>query len=169
MYEKNYGGSRNISGNLRVTAPLWNPSAPAKADLPAKPYTKAPPPPPPFSWSGFYVGANIGGAWARNGWRDPLFLTNFYNSNGVFIGGGQMGGNYQIGNFVIGGEWDFDWAPNNKDTRSLGSGLRGRCRGLAFIALRTSADGPSTVGSLTSHRHQSLDHDSGCPLRLCRR
>jgi hypothetical protein len=35
-------------------------------------------------------------------------LTNF-NNNGnssVFIGGGQFGVNYQIGNFVIGGEWD---------------------------------------------------------------
>jgi outer membrane immunogenic protein len=79
------------------------------ADLPAKPYTKAPPPPPTFSWTGFYVGAHIGGAWAHN-----LFLTNYYNNNGVFIRGGQTGGNYQIGNFVIGGEWDFDWAGNDK-------------------------------------------------------
>jgi len=77
---------------------------------------KAPPPPPPpvFSWTGFYIGANIGGAWANNNWRDTLFLTNFNNNNNaVFIGGGQIGGNYQIGNFVIGGEWDFDWAANN--------------------------------------------------------
>ena len=77
---------------------------------------KAPPPPPVpvFSWTGFYIGANIGGAWAHNNWTDTLFLTNFNNgNNGVFIGGGQIGGNYQIGNFVIGGEWDFDWAGNN--------------------------------------------------------
>jgi len=77
---------------------------------------KAPPPPPVpvFSWTGFYVGANIGGAWAHNNWTDSLFLTNFNNgNNGRFIGGGQIGGNYQIGNFVIGGEWDFDWAGNN--------------------------------------------------------
>jgi outer membrane immunogenic protein len=84
---------------------------------------KAPPPPlpPVFSWTGFYIGANFGGAWARNNWTDTLFLTNFSNSgsNGVFIGGGQIGGNYQIGNFVIGGEWDFDWAGNN----SIGTGV----------------------------------------------
>jgi outer membrane immunogenic protein len=91
-------------------------AAPASAaDLAAKPYVKAPPPPPPvFSWTGFYVGANIGGAWSNNRWTDTLFLTNFNNNNnGVFIGGGQIGGNYQIGQFVIGGEWDFDWAANN--------------------------------------------------------
>src|ERR1700757_4509355 len=78
------------------------------ADLAAKPYVKAPPPPPPvFSWTGFYVGANIGGAWAKNNWTDSVFLTNFnHGKNGRFIGGGQIGGNYQIGNFVIGGEWD---------------------------------------------------------------
>lgn len=78
---------------------------------------KAPPPPPApiFSWTGFYLGGNIGGAWANNDWRDNLFLTNFDNNRGVFIGGGQLGGNYQIGQFVIGGEWDFDWAANNNN------------------------------------------------------
>jgi outer membrane immunogenic protein len=79
---------------------------------------KAPPPPlvPVFSWTGFYIGANVGGAWARNNWTDTLFLTNFNNGNNSrFIGGGQIGGNYQIGSFVIGGEWDFDWAGNNNN------------------------------------------------------
>jgi outer membrane immunogenic protein len=89
------------------------------ADLPVK----APPPPPMpvFSWTGFYVGANVGGAWSNNRWTDTLFLTNFNNSNsnGVFIGGGQIGGNYQIGQFVIGGEWDFDWAANNNNNSGI--------------------------------------------------
>jgi outer membrane immunogenic protein len=89
------------------------------ADLPVK----APPlpPPPVFSWTGFYVGANIGGAWANNNLTDTLFLTNFNSNNnkGVFIGGGQVGGNYQIGNFVIGGEWDFDWAGNNNNNTGV--------------------------------------------------
>ena len=84
---------------------------------------KAPPPPPPipvFSWTGFYIGANIGGAWAHDGLHDTLFQTNFNNaSNGVFIGGGQIGGNYQIGQFVIGGEWDFDWASNHNNSTGV--------------------------------------------------
>jgi outer membrane immunogenic protein len=93
-------------------------AAPAvAADLAVK---AAPPPPPPvFSWTGFYIGANIGGAWAHNNWTDTLFLTNFNNNNnGRFIGGGQIGGNYQIGSFVIGGEWDFDWAGNNNNNNN---------------------------------------------------
>jgi outer membrane immunogenic protein len=97
---------------LASAAMLLSPLAAHSADL----AVKAPPPlpVPVFSWTGFYVGANIGGAWAHNNWTDTLFLTNFNNgNNGVFIGGGQIGGNYQIGSFVIGGEWDFDWASNH--------------------------------------------------------
>src|ERR1700750_1474456 len=83
---------------------------------------KAPPPPPVpmFSWTGFYVGANIGGAWANDGFHDTLLLSNFNNAgSGVFIGGGQIGGNYQIGQFVIGGEWDFDWASNHNNSTGV--------------------------------------------------
>src|SRR5262249_4896029 len=101
--------------HLASAAMLLSPLAAHSADMAGK----APPPPPVpvFSWTGFYIGANIGGAWARNNWTDTLFLTNFNNNNSsVFIGGGQIGGNYQIGQFVIGGEWDFDWAGNNNGT-----------------------------------------------------
>jgi outer membrane immunogenic protein len=90
------------------------------ADLsrPAPVYTKAPIMAPPFSWTGFYIGGNIGGAWARSNETDSLFGLSFGNgnSNGVFIGGGQVGGNYQINNFVFGVEGDFDWAANNNNT-----------------------------------------------------
>jgi outer membrane immunogenic protein len=97
---------------LASAAMLLSPLAAHAADLPVR--APLPPPVPVFSWTGFYVGANIGGAWSKNHWTDTLFLTDFNNSahNSVFIGGGQIGGNYQIGNFVIGGEWDFDWAGN---------------------------------------------------------
>ena len=97
---------------LASAAMLLSPLAAHAADLPVR--APLPPPVPVFSWTGFYIGANIGGAWAHTNWTDTLFLTNFNNgNNSVFIGGGQIGGNYQIGNFVIGGEWDFDWAGNN--------------------------------------------------------
>src|SRR4051794_2862456 len=46
----------------------------------------------PFSWTGFYLGANVGGAW---GHRDVTDITRALaftqTSNGRFIGGGQAG------------------------------------------------------------------------------
>lgn len=95
----------------------------AAADL-AVPY-KAPPPPPAPSWTGFYLGANGGAGWgtttsnvdvgqtlAINGITPginlvvPLAQTSL---NG-WLFGGQLGYNYQIGNFVVGIEGDGDWA-----------------------------------------------------------
>ena len=94
----------------------------AAADLgraaPAPVYTKAPPMAPAFSWTGFYIGGNLGGAWANGNLTDSLFGRSFStaNNNGVFIVGGQVGANYQFNNFVVGAEGDFDWAANNNNT-----------------------------------------------------
>ena len=84
------------------------------------PALKAPPPlPPPFSWTGFYLGGNIGGAWAQHNWTDSLYgLSWNTGSNGVFIGGGQAGFNYQVGSFVFGIEGDFDWAASNNNNNN---------------------------------------------------
>src|SRR5262249_32745281 len=90
------------------------------ADLPVK----APPAPvyvpPAFSWTGCYIGGNLGGAWAHSDWHESRFGLDWGNtSDGRFIGGGQIGCNYQFGNpgFVIGVEGDFDWVGNNKRKR----------------------------------------------------
>jgi len=84
---------------------------------PAPVYSKAPIMAPVFSWTGFYIGGNLGGAWAHHNVTDTLLGLNFSNgtNNGVFIGGGQVGGNYQFSNFVIGVEGTFDWASNNNN------------------------------------------------------
>jgi outer membrane immunogenic protein len=102
-----------------VLAMLAIPVAASAADLkPAPVYTKAPMVAPVFSWTGFYIGGNLGGAWAHRNVTDSLFGLNFSNgtNNGVFIGGGQIGGNYQFNNFVVGVEGSFDWAANNNNT-----------------------------------------------------
>jgi outer membrane immunogenic protein len=80
----------------------------------------APPMPPPFSWTGFYIGGNLGGAWLNINETDTLTGVNFNNNNnnGVFIGGGQVGFNYQINNFVWGIEGDFDGASNNNNNNN---------------------------------------------------
>lgn len=75
------------------------------ADLPARMYTKAPiavaPAP---SWTGFYLGGNVGYGWGRV--RSSLGTTE---PDGV-VGGGQIGYNWQTNNFVFGIETDFQGA-----------------------------------------------------------
>jgi outer membrane immunogenic protein len=94
------------------------------ADVGAQPRVYTPPPvyvpPPLFSWTGFYIGGNFGGAWNHQNVTDSLFGLNFSNAsnNGVFMGGGQAGFNYQFSNIVLGVEWDIDWAGNNDNTNS---------------------------------------------------
>jgi len=90
------------------------------ADLPTR--KEAPAPvfvPPPFTWTGFYVGLNAGGIWSsgsRNAtlidpgalWLSSYFPGGIGNNQSGFIGGGQVGYNWQTGAFVLGGEADFD-------------------------------------------------------------
>jgi outer membrane immunogenic protein len=66
----------------------------------------------PFSWTGFYMGANVGGAWGTDHGTvndsNPVDTTHSFslNPSGVF-GGGQLGYNLQSGNIVFGIEADL--------------------------------------------------------------
>src|SRR5262249_49788539 len=78
------------------------------------PVTKAPPPVTMvYNWTGFYCGGHVGGAWGDKDWVavgvGPL---GSHNVDG-FIGGGQVGYNYQVGRWVFGVEADFSWADVN--------------------------------------------------------
>src|SRR5215207_9674359 len=107
-----------LTATALATAAVSSVSA---ADLP----TRAAPPVfaavPVFTWTGFYVGGNLGWGW-RDDDTETVVLTgpgipaglvgtlNFDNGNdGNFTGGGQIGYNYQIGSFVIGAEADIQW------------------------------------------------------------
>ena len=102
------------------------------ADLPVR---AAPPAPvfsavPVFTWTGFYVGVNAG-----YGWQDSndgsVFVPGgtipgvagggtivYGDDNGDgFVGGGQIGYNYQIGSFVVGLEGDIQYADFGGDDR----------------------------------------------------
>ena len=71
---------------------------------------------PPFTWSGIYVGGNLGAAWNRGTVSDAA-NTGFTlpSNNAVFTGGGQIGGNYQFGAAVVGVEGMFDWLANQNN------------------------------------------------------
>ena len=66
---------------------------------------------PAYNWSGFYLGANLGGRWANGTLTIPG--NNLYGGITEFIGGGQVGYNFQAGHFLLGVEGDFDWAGFN--------------------------------------------------------
>lgn len=102
-------------------------------------YTKAPPAPiAVYTWTGCYIGGNVGGAWHNvnqnsnrsvNGtvFAPPLDLGSA-DSNGDFIGGGQIGCDYQFaGNWVVGIQGMFDFGNTNSrnnifDARVIGIG-----------------------------------------------
>jgi outer membrane immunogenic protein len=94
------------------------------ADLAARPYTKAPAVAvAAYDWSGFYVGANGGGAWARKCWDIVPVVINLgfippYNVAGGegchtasgATAGGQFGYRWQRGAWVFGVEAQGNWA-----------------------------------------------------------
>jgi outer membrane immunogenic protein len=83
------------------------------ADLPARTYTKAPTVVPVYNWTGCYIGVNVGGGSNRETYTNvnPNRLPNFdlgsERANGA-MGGGQVGCDYQISNWVIGAQGMFD-------------------------------------------------------------
>jgi outer membrane immunogenic protein len=68
-----------------------------------------------YNWSGFYVGANAGGAWSRKCWdvvpvvAGPLLAEGCHNATGV-VAGGQIGYRWQTSAWVFGLEAQGDWA-----------------------------------------------------------
>jgi outer membrane immunogenic protein len=80
---------------------------------------KAPPPVPAFSWTGFYIGAEVGYAWGKDTTTEYLTATNTftgfnpsYNVHSA-VGGLYGGYNYQIGSVVLGIESDIEAANIN--------------------------------------------------------
>jgi outer membrane immunogenic protein len=68
--------------------------------------------PPAFSWAGFYIGVNAGLGWANSGAiniTDPRVGQVNMNTVGKtgFVGGGQIGYNWQHERWVFGLETDI--------------------------------------------------------------
>jgi len=75
--------------------------------------------PPPFTWTGFYLGGNFGGAWASTTLTDNLTGASATGNLAGWLGGGQVGFNYQTGSFVWGVEGTFDWSSLNSTTGGI--------------------------------------------------
>jgi outer membrane immunogenic protein len=67
-----------------------------------------------YNWSGFYLGANGGGAWGTSNWDS----AGSFNLSGALIGG-TAGFNWQTGHVVLGLEGDVDWSSLHGGTTTL--------------------------------------------------
>jgi outer membrane immunogenic protein len=71
-------------------------------------------PAPVYNWTGFYIGGHIGGAFQDN--------NNVFggNNDGRFIGGGQVGADYQFsGSWLVGAEAQYSYVDRNNDNTFL--------------------------------------------------
>jgi outer membrane immunogenic protein len=87
----------------------------AAADMPPRPYTKAPVYTPPqliYNWTGFYVGGHIGAGFPGG--------NGLETSDARFLGGVQGGFDYQFApNWVMGVEAQYSWLPTNHNNGIL--------------------------------------------------
>jgi outer membrane immunogenic protein len=120
------------------------------ADLAAaRPYTKAPPMVAQVAnWTGFYIGGNVGYGWGNSDNSEtisrlvtgvPLFTNSGSNNVDGVIGGGQIGYNWQVTNWLVGLEADIQ-----------GSDQRGS---LSWTCVACADDGTNITSNLT----QKLD------------
>ncbi|MPZ56919.1 MAG: outer membrane beta-barrel protein [Rhizobiales bacterium] len=118
------------------------------ADIPAPVYKEPMLAPPVFTWAGFYIGANAGYAWSGSnsvnmtgtdtgggGLGSALAGGGIPASIGLsadgFIGGIQLGYNWQFGQWVYGLETDIQWV-DGEDSATVRTNVP------AFFPIRTS-------------------------------
>jgi opacity protein-like surface antigen len=93
------------------------------ADLPLK----DPVAPAYYDWTGFYVGGNLGATNGTSSFSDtlaPARSTFSSSTPASFLGGGQLGVNYEFhSGLVVGAEAMFDWLTNDP-TNFTASNLR---------------------------------------------
>ncbi|HET7888010.1 MAG TPA: outer membrane beta-barrel protein [Bradyrhizobium sp.] len=62
-----------------------------------------------YSWTGFYLGGNLGAGVGSTAFTDPcVYCSNATPTGGFFTGGVQAGYNYQFGNGLVGVEADVN-------------------------------------------------------------
>jgi outer membrane immunogenic protein len=132
---------KKILGSIAVLA-LAMPFGAQAADLPAAaPAYKAPvmAPTPAYNWTGFYIGASIGGEWETidgNFVNPPPASWSVSNSRGMWDG--HIGAQYQWSSLVLGVEGDFVGLFNNNNGGT--SGCSPGCAANAFMSSQLHND-----------------------------
>jgi outer membrane immunogenic protein len=128
------------SALVAFSAAVLASTASVAADLPARTYTKAPVYAAPiYNWTGIYVGAHIGAAFGGDGGfatTDPLLTGS--NRDAAFLGGGQLGADYQFApNWLVGIEGQISGLSGSDRTFTDGiDSIRDRSDWLASVTGR---------------------------------
>jgi outer membrane immunogenic protein len=141
----------------------FNPGAPAgpfsgaasvgEPVSPIAPVYKSPPTRSPYTWAGFYSGADGGYAWQGSTGTlttaSGALLTPYsYSVTGPFSGI-FIGGNYQLNQFVLGIEGDWQWSNLTGNSQVLAPlGANGVLPGGPFTISTTTKDYGSIRGRL---------------------
>jgi len=113
--------------SILLSSGAWAADIPMKA--PVRPVMA-----PVYNWTGCHIGGNVGGKWARTSGSVDVGATAIPGPLGAagsvlipaadattIIAGGQVGCDYQTGNWVFGLEGDFDWHRWSRTTTLVGA------------------------------------------------
>jgi outer membrane immunogenic protein len=90
---------------------------------------------PPFSWTGFYIGAQVGHGWGESSFDPDVFPppdTVTWDHDGWFAGG-YAGFNWQVNALVLGVEGDFNGADIDGSTNVVPFTFRSEIDSIASI------------------------------------
>jgi outer membrane immunogenic protein len=160
-----------------MTGGAWAADLPNTKGAPAF----APPPPPVFTWTGLYIGAQAGYEWGTTSAYLETYPADVFSATAVgvspsgVVGGGHIGYNFQITQFVIGVEGDFEGASASgsalqtsgalvHENDEIQGSVRGRVGwawdrlliygtgGVAFASIRDTSTTPAAFDSQTVGR-----------------
>jgi outer membrane immunogenic protein len=120
------------------------------ADMPIKAPRYAEP---VASWEGWYAGVHAGAAWQQTNASETAY--GFTDSNNTFaktgfIGGGQIGYNWQHGNFVFGLEGDISGLSGKNSGQSNGYTFTSQIRWLSTVRSRFGLAVGDTMAYMTA-------------------
>ena len=150
------------------------------SDLPHRPVPVVQPP--AFTWTGFYIGVNAGLGWSNSGTiniSDPIVGNTSINTAGTtgFVGGGQIGYNWQHQRWVFGLETDiqysdlksgvawaaYEWFGYSSSNSQYFGTVRGRV-GYAFDRTLFYVTGGLAYGGLNSNWWHGTTSNTGWTL-----
>jgi outer membrane immunogenic protein len=94
-----------------------------------------------LSWTGFYIGGQVGAGGSRSSWSDPVTGgNNIFTGGAAFLGGGVFGADYPSNALVLGVEGDFNWTGiNGNGTNSVGDAIGAGTQWTSTFAGRVGA------------------------------